>query len=45
MKKELRIIGLYEYNDVYQVMDTIDDTIVFQGSKEDCKKYKRNNLG
>jgi len=43
MKKELRITGLYEYDDVYQVIDTIDDTIVFQGSKEDCKKYKRKS--
>jgi hypothetical protein len=45
MKKELRIIGLYEYNDVYQVIDTTDHTVnfLFQGSKEECKKYKRKN--
>jgi hypothetical protein len=43
MKKILRIIGLYEYNDVYQVIDTIDDSVAFQGSKAECKKYKRKN--
>jgi len=43
MKKELKIRGLYEYNDVYQVVDTIDNTVPFQGSKADCKKYIKEN--
>mgnify|MGYP000209178272 CR=1 FL=1 len=43
MKRVLRIIGLYEYNDVYQVVDTINDAVEFQGSKSDCKKYKRKH--
>jgi len=43
MKKELYIVSLYPYNDVYQVCDRIDDSVVFQGSQEDCKKYKRKN--
>ena len=35
---ELLIVGLYEYNDVYQVVDSTD-SVLFQGSKADCKKY------
>ncbi len=43
MTKELEIVGLYEYNDVYQVIDE-DGTVWFQGRKVDCKKYiKKNN--
>ena len=43
MKKSFYIVSLYPYNDVYQVIDNIDDSVVFQGSKDDCKKYKRKN--
>ena len=38
MKKDLEIVGLYEYDDEYQVIDS-DRTVWFQGSKADCKKY------
>jgi hypothetical protein len=43
MKKNLHIVSLYSYNDVYQVIDRIDNSVVFQGSEDDCKKYKRKN--
>ncbi len=43
MKKLLKIVSLYPYDDVYQVIDRIDDSVVFQGSKDDCKKYKSKN--
>ena len=43
MKKNLHIVSLYPYNDVYQVIDRIDDSVVFQGSEDDCKKYKNKN--
>jgi hypothetical protein len=41
MKKSFYIVSLYPYNDVHQVIDNIDDSVVFQGSEDDCKKYKR----
>ena len=41
MKKSFNIVSLYPYDDVYQVIDNIDDSVVFQGSLDDCKKYKR----
>jgi hypothetical protein len=37
---KLKIIGLSEYNDVYQVVELKTNEVKFQGSKEDCKKYK-----
>ncbi len=39
MKKGLYIVSLYPYNDVYQVCDKIDDSVVFQGSHRDCMKH------
>jgi len=42
MKQLLEIVGLYEYNDEYQVIDS-NRTVWFQGSKSDCKKYKRKH--
>ena len=42
MLGKLEIVGLYEYNDVYQVIDSTD-SVLFQGSKADCKKYIRKN--
>ena len=43
MKSILEIVGLYEANDVYQVVDTIGNYVLFQGSKADCKKYIKKN--
>ncbi len=40
--QKLYIISLYPYDDIYQVVD-IEDDVVFQGSQEDCKKYKQLN--
>jgi len=42
MAGKLVIVGLYEYNDVYQVIDSTN-SILFQGSKADCKKYIKKN--
>lgn len=42
MVGKLKIVGLYEYNDVYQVIDSTD-SVWFQGSKKDCKKYIKKN--
>jgi hypothetical protein len=42
MVGKLEIVGLYEYNDVYQVIDSTN-TVWFQGSKTDCKKYIKKN--
>ena len=38
MLGKLEIVGLYEYDDVYQVINSTD-TVLFQGSKADCKNY------
>ena len=42
MKSKLEIVGLYEYNDEYQVID-YNGTVWFQGKKSDCKKYIKKN--
>jgi len=42
MSKELEIVGLYEFDDEYQVMDE-NRTVWFQGRKADCKKYIKEN--
>lgn len=39
---KLEIVGLYEYDDEYQVIDS-NRTVLFQGRKLDCKKYIKNN--
>ena len=31
------VVGLYEYNDVYQVVSD-DGTVIFQGRKRTCEK-------
>ena len=44
MEGKLEIVGLYEYDDEYQVIDS-NRTVWFQGRKSDCKKYiKKNKL-
>ena len=42
MEGKLEIVGLYEYDDEYQVIDS-NRTVWFQGSKADCKKYIKKN--
>lgn len=42
----MKILSLYPYDDVYQVVSEDDETVYFQGSQADCKKFikkiKRN---
>ena len=35
----MKIISLYPSNDVYQVVSEDEQTIYFQGSQSDCKKF------
>jgi hypothetical protein len=35
----MKIISLYPSNDVYQVVDEEDNSVYFQGSETDCKKF------
>jgi hypothetical protein len=39
MEGKLEIVGLYEWDDEYQVIDSNRRTVWFQGSNKDCKKY------
>ena len=34
----MKIVSLYPSNDVYQVVSEDEQTIYFQGSKDECKK-------
>ena len=43
MKQLLEIVGLYEYNDEYQVIDSLRGYVQFQGTKEKCKEYIKKN--
>jgi hypothetical protein len=35
----MKIISLYPSNDVYQVVDEEDQSVYYQGSEADCKKF------
>jgi hypothetical protein len=35
----MKIISLYPYDDVFQVVSEDESSIHFQGSKEDCMRY------
>jgi hypothetical protein len=35
----MKLISLYPSNDVYQVVDEEDQSVYFQGSQDDCKKF------
>ena len=35
----MKIVSLYPYDDVYQVVSTDESTVYFQSTKEECKKY------
>jgi len=37
----MKIVSLYPSNDVYQVVSKDEQTVYFQGSKEECKTFKR----
>ena len=34
-----KILGLYKFEDEYQVIDSLRNYVQFQGTKEECKKY------
>jgi NAD(P)H-flavin reductase len=38
-RRKMKIISLYPSNDVYQVVDEEDQSVYFQGSEADCKKF------
>lgn len=42
----MKMLSLYPYDDVYQVVSEDESTVYFQGSQADCKKFikkiKRN---
>lgn len=40
----MKIVSLYPYDDVYQVVNKDESTVYFQGSKEECAKYLLNNI-
>ena len=40
----MKIISLYPYDDVYQVVDEEEQSVYFQGSLEECEIYKFFNL-
>ena len=42
MVGKLEIVGLYEFNDEYQVIDE-ERTVLFQGSKLNCINYIEKN--
>ena len=43
MEGKLEIVGLYEYDDEYQVIDS-NRTVCFQGRKIDCEMYRLKQL-
>jgi hypothetical protein len=40
----MKIISLYLYDDVYQVVNEDESIVYFQGSLEECEKYRMNRL-
>ena len=39
-RNKMKIISLYPYDDVYQVVSEDESTVYFQGTKEECEKFK-----
>lgn len=37
-------MSLYPYDDVYQVVSNDEQTIYFQGSLEECERYRMTKL-
>ena len=35
----MKIVSLYPYDDVYQVVSDDESSVYYQGSKEDCENY------
>ena len=40
----MKIISLYPYDDVYQVVSEDERIVYFQGSKDDCERYRMSRL-
>ncbi len=40
----MKIISLYPYDDVFQVVSEDESSVYFQGSEEDCEKYRMKRL-
>jgi hypothetical protein len=35
----MKVVSLYPSNDVYQVVDEEDESVYFQGTEADCKRF------
>lgn len=40
----MKIMSLYPYDDVYQVVSNDETIVYFQGSLEECEKYRMTRL-
>lgn len=40
----MKIVSIYPYDDVYQVVNQDESTVYFQGSKEECEIYRMSRL-
>ena len=40
----MKIMSLYPYDDVYQVVSNDETIVYFQGSRDNCEKYRMNRL-
>ena len=40
----MMIISLYPYDDVYQVVSNDETIVYFQGTREECEKYRMSRL-
>ncbi len=39
----MKIVSLYPYDDVYQVVSEDEETIYYQGNKKDCENLVKKN--
>ena len=40
----MKIMSLYPYDDIYQVVSNDEKIVYFQGSRDDCEKYRMTKL-
>ena len=43
-KQRYKIVDIHPENDVYQIVDTEDNSVLMQSSKKDCEDYLFINL-
>ena len=43
-QNKMMIISLYPYDDVYQVVSNDETIVYFQGTREECEKYRMKRL-